>query len=295
MRYLIINADDFGIGPAVSDGILHLAERGVVTGTLLLANSPHAEDAVQQWRQRHAALEVGWHAALTLDGPVLPPAQVPTLVNPDGRFWGLGTFVKRLWSGRLARREIRAELQAQYERCCALLGRPPAIVTTHHHVQIFAPVGALLRDVIAGQRPRPYLRVIREPWPLLWRVRGARLKRLLINGLGRRDGFRLSGASGFHNEWLVGIGDPVCVQDPDFMVRWIRRVPGQVVELTCHPGHYDETPIGRDCTVEDGMIERRVQELHLLGEPRFADACRTAGFSIVSAAELHKFVNGSAN
>ena len=50
-RVLLVVADDFGIGPATTAGILHLAGKGVVTGTVLLVNSPYAEEAVGLWNR----------------------------------------------------------------------------------------------------------------------------------------------------------------------------------------------------------------------------------------------------
>jgi hypothetical protein len=58
------------------------------------------------------------------------------------------------------------------------------------------------------------------------------------------------------------------------------------VELTCHPGYLDSTLIGRDCTATDGLLLRRVRELHLLRHPGFRDACRRAGFTLVPASAL---------
>ena len=45
-RYLVVTADDYGIGPATSQGILELALQERVTATVLLVNSPHAESSV---------------------------------------------------------------------------------------------------------------------------------------------------------------------------------------------------------------------------------------------------------
>src|SRR5690348_1911440 len=100
-RYLLVVADDFGIGPATSRGILDLAGQGLLTGTVLLVNSPYAEQAVREWRRSGVALEVGWHPCLSLDRPVLPPGRVPSLVGPDGRFLPLGTFARRTLLGRV--------------------------------------------------------------------------------------------------------------------------------------------------------------------------------------------------
>ena len=88
------------------------------------------------------------------------------------------------------------------------------------------------------------------------------------------------------NDWLAGITDPRWVRDPDFFARWLTRVPGRVVELACHPGHPDPTLLGRDCREGDGLLQRRVDELHLLNQPSFAAACRRAGFTLVPPSGL---------
>src|SRR5438094_5371527 len=142
-RSLVVVADDLGIGPATSQGILHLAGLGKVTATVLLVNSPHADAAVRAWRKAggSALVDLGWHACLTLDRPVLPPRRVPSLVRPDGTFWSLPRLFARLAAGRIRRDEVRAELQAQYDRFLDLTGQPPALVNGHHHVHVLPRIG----------------------------------------------------------------------------------------------------------------------------------------------------------
>src|ERR1700722_16794868 len=100
-RLLLVIADDLGIGPNTTTGILQLASQGVVTGSVLLVNSPHAEKAVSKWRQLGSPLEIGWHPNLTLDSPLALPSQVGTLIQPDGTFWPLKHFLKRWLLGLL--------------------------------------------------------------------------------------------------------------------------------------------------------------------------------------------------
>jgi predicted glycoside hydrolase/deacetylase ChbG (UPF0249 family) len=285
-RYLLVTADDFGIGPATSQGILDLAADGLVTGTVLLVNSPYAEKAVRAWRKAGRPTELGWHPCLTLDRPILPPSRVPSLVTADGRFHGLGRLLSRLSLGRIRARELEAELRAQCIRFHDLVGQMPRLVNTHHHVQVFPPIGAILRQILGKHQPLPYLRCIREPWSMLVRIPGARCKRALLTALGRREARRqlLAGFPG--NDWLAGITNPPCVHDLEFLARWLSQIPGQVVELTCHPGHLDQTLVGRDCTATDGHLQRRVSEFHLLRRASFREVCQQAGFTLVSASEF---------
>ncbi len=285
-RYLIVVADDYGIGPETSRGILELARRGAVTGTVLLVNSPHAEAGVAAWRRGGGRPQLGWHPCLTLDAPLLPPGRVPSLVDPDGRFWRLGQLLTRLLRRRVRPEEVAAELRAQLGRFHDLVGSPPGLVNAHHHVQVFPPVGAILESLLAAQRPLPYFRRVREPWRLLATVPGARGKRAFLSLLGRRAAGRLTRAGFPGADWHAGITNPPCVADPDFFARWLRKTPGRVVELCCHPGYFDATLVGRDCTADDGQQQRRVREQELLRQPGFLEACRWAGFTLAATADL---------
>jgi predicted glycoside hydrolase/deacetylase ChbG (UPF0249 family) len=285
-RSLVVVADDFGIGPATSRGILDLAATGRITGTVLLVNSPYAEEAVRAWRQAGADLEIGWHPCLTMDPPVLPATQVPSLVGPDGCLWPLGTFMRRVFTGRIRADEVEAELRAQLQRFCDLVGRPPSLVNSHQHVQLFHPVGDRLQQILSEERPLPYLRRIREPWSMIAQIPGARIKRTFLSTLGRRDAKRQDDIGFPGNDWLAGVTDPPCVTDARFLVRWLTRIPGDVVELTCHPGYWDPSLIGRDCTAHDGRLQRRVLEFQLLRHASFQDTCEQLGFTLVSPSEL---------
>ncbi len=286
MRYLLITADDFGIGDATTQGILKLAEMGRVTNSVLMANSPHVESGIELWHASGKKLELGWHPALTIDGPVAKAADVSSLIDADGRFFPLGTFLKKMMTGAIQARHIEIELHAQYSRCCDLLGGPPPIINGHHHIHIFNPVGAILRDILRQQTPRPYIRRVRESWSTITRIRGARVKRLVLNHFGQKAA-RKQKQEGFPgSDWAVGVTDPRYVDHPDFFTQWVRTITGDIVELTCHPGLRDKSLIGRDCSATDGMIERRVRELELLADDNFLAATRQAGFTIISPAQL---------
>ena len=82
------------------------------------------------------------------------------------------------------------------------------------------------------------------------------------------------------SEWLAGITDPPWVRHGEFFENWLRAIPGQVVELSCHPGHLDMTLPGRDCVLGDNLMERRVDEYALLGRPELIRTIEDAGFAL---------------
>ena len=285
-RRLIVIADDYGIGPATSAGILHLCQVGAVTGTVLLVNSPYAEDAVRAWQSTLVDADLGWHPCLTIDRPVAPLDQVKSLTLRDGRFPGLGRLMSWLIWGRCRPSEVVIEFRAQLQRFRDMTGQWPEVVNSHHHIQIFPIVGAALRWVLREAGIRPYLRRVHEARTTLRQVPGARTKRLFLSSLGGPESRRQQ-ADGFPgNDYLAGITNPEYVHDPAFFSSWLAHTPGDLVELTCHPGDRDETIYGRDAKPGDGNVERRVQELALLAHESFGMAVIHAGFELKRPSEM---------
>jgi chitin disaccharide deacetylase len=287
VRCVVVTADDFGIGPATSRGILDLAERGRVTCTVLLVNAPHAEEAVRLWRVSGAALELGWHACLTLDRPVLPPNRVRTLVRPDGRFHPLGGFLRRLLLGRVAAAEVEAELAAQLRRFLDLVGRPPGLVNGHHHVHLFPPVATALMKLLGGVRPVPYFRRVREPWAGLARFPGALPKRAFLGLCGRRAARALAAAGFPGNDWLALVSDPPFRANVGALAHWLGRLPPGVVELSCHPGYHDPALLGRDAAGHADLMKRAYDQ-QWLSDPAFRAACSDAGYALAAARDLFR-------
>jgi predicted glycoside hydrolase/deacetylase ChbG (UPF0249 family) len=289
-RHLLVIADDFGIGPETTRGILDLARRGLVTGSVLLVNSPYAESAVREFRRAGEPLELGWHPCLTIDRPVTAAGCVPSLVDGEGRFLKLGRLLGRLLTGRLRAGEIDLELQAQYDRFVDLVGRAPTLVNAHHHVSVFPVIGDALARFLSRTPERPYLRRVVEPTAALTAIGDARVKRTLLSLLGRwrarkqvREGF--PGAP-----VLAGIAGRKAADEKDFFVRRLMHTPGAAVELMCHPGLADETIAGRD-----EMREQRVAEYRLLADPSFEKACAEAGFTRVRPSRWRELGGGGSS
>ncbi|WP_020473843.1 carbohydrate deacetylase [Zavarzinella formosa] len=281
-RIITIVADDYGIGPETSRAILELAVEGQLGATVLMVNSPFAEEAVDAWRAANPAVDLGWHANLTLDKPVASPEKVPSLLQPDGRFWPLPLFLRRVMSARICRADVEREWLAQYRRFEALVGYSPPVINSHQHVSLFPPCDLALKTVLDMNGAKPFVRRVAEDWTTLAAVPGARIKRTVLNIMGRRAAGRsLPGC-----DVLVGVTDPCCVENEQFWSRWLGRVkPGSRVEVCCHPGHRDETLWGRDCHTLESLM-RRPHETALLRSPDFSFALAQGGYTRVRPSAL---------
>lgn len=121
---------------------------------------------------------------------------------------------------------------------------------------------------------------------MLKQIPGARGKRAILTTLGSRNARRLDLGRFPGNHFLAGITDPPLVADPDFLERWLTRMPGRLVELSCHPGHHDPTLIDRNGERLSELSMRRVREFALLNRPGFREMCTRAGFIIISPGAL---------
>src|SRR2546426_6924448 len=136
-RRLIVNADDFGLTPGVSAGILSAHRHGIVSSTTLLATA--AVNAEQLATLRDSGLGVGIHVNLTLGRPL---SGARSLVDLDGRFVRDPGHA----AARANARDVEREVSAQLEKFAVLMRREPTHLDTHHHVGLLAPVTEVVLD-----------------------------------------------------------------------------------------------------------------------------------------------------
>ena len=118
MKKLIVNADDFGLHPAINAGIIKGCRDGFITSTSLMCSGAAFDDAVLQAKAT-PALGVGIHLTLVGGGkPLLQARQLRTLVDEDGLLPADYTvFCQTVvcWQNK-KKAEVVSELQAQLER-----------------------------------------------------------------------------------------------------------------------------------------------------------------------------------
>lgn len=136
MKYLIINADDFGLHEYINAGIIKGFQEGCITSTSLMCSAPAFSNAVDLAKE-NSGLGIGIH--LTLVGgvrPMLPSDRIPSLLDEKGLFTpDYVLFVKRFMAGLVKKSEIKAELAAQIE-CALHTGLPITHVDSHQHLHV---------------------------------------------------------------------------------------------------------------------------------------------------------------
>jgi hopanoid biosynthesis associated protein HpnK len=164
---LIINADDFGLTFGVNRAILELHQAGVLTSATLMARAGATTEAIRI-AQATPSLGVGCHIVLVDGEPVLPPSEVPSLIDrKTGSFPpSLGAFLRRLFTGRVRSAEIEAEAAAQI-RLLQKAGLRLTHIDTHKHTHMFPPV---LQPLLRAARAAGIC-AVRNPFEPEWAVR----------------------------------------------------------------------------------------------------------------------------
>lgn len=195
--------------------------QGILTAASLMVTGPAMADAVARAR-RLPALGVGLHIVLADGRPALPPAKIPSLVGPDGRFHAnmLRTaFTIALWPA--ARAQMRAEVAAQFAAFAAT-GLVLDHANAHKHFHLHPMIASAMVD--AGRiHGLPAMRVPQEaasPWPMRWWA--ARLARRL-----RRAGLCV-------NDHTYGLGASGAFDTPRMLAALATPKPG-ITEIYCHP------------------------------------------------------------
>jgi predicted glycoside hydrolase/deacetylase ChbG (UPF0249 family) len=127
-RYLIVNADDFGLSPGVNRGILQAHEEGVVTSASLMVRGPAAEAAAAYARE-HPRLSVGLHVDLG------------EWLYAHGS-WRAAYEVVPLTEVAAVAAEVNRQLLAFRN----LVGRAPSHLDSHQHVHRAEPVRSVMLE-----------------------------------------------------------------------------------------------------------------------------------------------------
>lgn len=278
-KRLIVNADDYGRTAGVVEGILQAHQQGIVTSTTAMMNMPGIEDALRP-AQSCPDLGLGVHLVFSAWRPLLPPEQIPSLMDGDGTFLSQ----RAIWAqpGAIRRDELWAELTAQIERFQALTGHPPDHLDCHHFVHSH-PLFFAVYVELAAQWDLP----IRAPFLPDKTLNRAAATVPLIEGLPLskvRDMMRqdreLVQANGVcHPDHFVGTFYGEEAVTLENLLAILESLSEGTTELMCHPGLADEQLLAQSI-----YGRPREKELELLCHPRVRDRIDELGIELVNFA-----------
>jgi hopanoid biosynthesis associated protein HpnK len=283
VRQLIVTADDFGLAEPVNEAI-ELAHRdGILSGASLMVAGDAAEDAVHRAR-RNPKLRVGLHLVLVEGRPVLPPVEIPDLVDSAGELrTELAAAGFRFFFRPGVRGQIAREVQAQFEAFAAT-GLVLDHVNAHNHMHLhptvlecvlrigreygldavrvpYEPPGPSTRAAGGGRLARTLEAATLAPWTSLLR---SRLRRARIKS----------------NDFVFGLADTGRMEEP-LVLRQLQVLPPGVTEMYFHAAT-------RRCPEIDRTMReyRHEEELAALTSQRVRRAMASLGIRPIAFGDL---------
>jgi hopanoid biosynthesis associated protein HpnK len=232
-KRLIITADDFGLSESINEGIERAHREGVLTSASLMVAAPATADAIRRAKSL-PNLRVGLHLVV-IEGPaVLPPLQIPDLVDAEGQFASNALRLGASYGfSRTARRQLADEIRAQFEAYAAT-GLALDHADAHKHMHLHPEVGKLMlhigRDfgLSAVRVPsEPPAAMARCSTPATLGARALYAWSALLRRRARRVGMTVAGAV-FGVAWSGHMTAPR-------LKRLIANLPDGVSEIYCHP------------------------------------------------------------
>lgn len=269
---LIVNADELGLTPEVTEGILKAHHEGIVTSASIMGNLANPA-ALARELAGAPALGLGAHLVLVGGTPVSAPRDIPHLIEGTGQLPDSPAQLALRWlRGKLPEAELETELLAQAERLRAA-GMPLDHLDTYLHLGFLPPVARVVERVAAQLRIRA-IRSSMEVPNLTWFAdlqRGLPLAALGAFGYLARK--KLGALRHGAESW--GFAESGNLGRMRIMEILGRLGPG-VHELICHPG---TTPQDGLTLAGHRVLERRL-ELEALCDPKIRQAVARRGITL---------------
>ena len=230
VKWLIINADDFGLSDHTVEWTINGFERGALTSATLMAGMPATDKAVE-YAKSHSQFSFGVHFYLVDETPMCKPEEIPSMIDPaTGKLWQTRKFILRNFAGLIKVEDLKREMRAQY-LALKNAGVPISHVDGHgHNHRLPQSIKALseLKDELGFIKVRRCqdLAVVGGKLGLLSRVINVPMQQRLNSA-----GFRTT------DHFLMNAGH---TSDLQWFSKAIISLPNGVTEIGVHPGIDEE-------------------------------------------------------
>ena len=288
-KYLIVNADDFGMCEAANDAVIDLFTDGKLKSSTVMVPCPCAERAAR-FAAEHPEYAIGVHLTLTSEWRTYrwkPLTNAPSLTDPAGFMWPRTEDVER----HAKKDEILKEIDAQYQKALSW-GMKPSHLDNHmgtlYGNRTFRPSLLVLALKYCGEKGYSYRLFDKAsktmvprgtPWPLYkaasasTRLLAKRYRVTLPDYLLFPDWTRELSEGGYEN------------YKKEILRQWT-SIPDGITETFVHPAlETDELK-----AITPNWFQR-VWEYDLMKDPATHETLRAHGVTLISYRDLKELKN----
>ena len=278
-KTVIFTADDLGMSPALNGAVALAHRQGLLRCASLMVTGPAAPQAVALAREM-PELCLGLHLTLIQGRSVLPPQEIPHLVDSQGNFLNDPVRIgwRYYWQPELLP-AIRRELAAQIEAALAAglkIWFLNSHVNLHLHPRIFPVVAALAREYGI-----PGVRLAREDWRTTISLDSYGLfpkiaQGLIFTWLSRRARRLAQTAGLLYNDHLFGLLNDGRMTE-SYLLGLVPNLQPGITEIYLHPALYGDpelqhwAPQYRRQAELAGLLSLRLKEALAAAEVEVSD------------------------
>jgi predicted glycoside hydrolase/deacetylase ChbG (UPF0249 family) len=246
---IVLHADDFGASPDTVRATIECFEHGALTSVSVMPAMPAAADALD-FALAHPELDIGVHLTFVGEGDeraLSPPAEIPGLVDGDGRFLPTRNVRLRALARRVPVDQIGREIAAQIE-AVRTRGIEISHVDSHRHLHKLPS----FREALVRTLPRFGIHRVRAVQDVFLR----RPLRSPTYWLGQRWQRRLASAFTTTDHMYM----PTSAGDREWAEPLASLIPGlggSTLEIGVHPGYGDWRDDERESVLAFAAAARR--------------------------------------
>ncbi|KTD71276.1 ChbG/HpnK family deacetylase [Legionella tucsonensis] len=256
-KTIVLCADDFGLDPGVSEGILKLAHMGRLSAVSCMVNMPgfilYAKELFHLKKSK--PIKIGLHFNLT-EGYL---ASIP-----EKSCFTLQELLIKTHMRSIKLSFIAKEFLAQLDRFTEIMQQLPDFIDGHQHVHQFPVIRNVILDLYA-QRLKSNGTSIRSTWPSIV-LPQSQFKAKILSFTGGKALWKQLIKLGIpHNCFFSGIYDFAPATNYRELFRKWMSLSRENTLIMCHPG---ESP-----NSTDPIAHARLKELHYFLSDAFLKDC----------------------
>ena len=285
-KLLVVNADDFGLAPGINAGIIEGFEKGILTSTSIMVNAPAFEEAVRL-AQAHGGLGIGVHLNVLRGKAVLPPEEIPGLVDADGQFVRSPiSLCCDILRKRVDLDHLTSEFSAQIELAIET-GLRLTHLNSEKHVHMYPPIFARVVKLAEKYGIRAVRWTGQYPGAQdLLRLNHRSYKDLLVSLCAKLCRKPLDGSAVIVNDYFYGLVETGSLTAEAFRAI-LPRLEDGVTEIMCHPGY-----VGPDLQHAfqtmgtSSLVASRALELQTITDPDLRASIDAVGARLIHYGDI---------